>query len=70
VSAPTAVSPSALPWERAIAATATTSILGLALVGTGDSLLGTVLSLGGLGALMFAIHRYGRLGAESPARER
>jgi hypothetical protein len=51
--------------ERLGAAGATVVILGLALVGSNESLLGAIATLVGMTVLMFAVHTYGRLGEES-----
>ena len=51
--------------ERIVAGTATVTVLGLALVGTGSEDLGAFLALVGLTGLLFSVHRYGRLGAET-----
>jgi hypothetical protein len=43
------------------------ALVGIALVAVSGSSAGAVLTLGGLVGLMYFIHRYGRLGPESPA---
>ncbi len=53
--------------RRALTGGATLSVLGILLVGIGPSDAGTALSLGGLIALIYGIHTYGRLGPE-PAK--
>ena len=53
--------------RRALTTGATLSVIGLMLVGIGPSDAGTAISLGGLIALIYGIHTYGRLGPE-PAR--
>ncbi len=50
--------------ERLAALGATLAALGLADVGTGSSLGGALTTLAGLVLMMFAIHKYGRLGEE------
>ncbi|MBM4376903.1 MAG: hypothetical protein FJ095_17615 [Deltaproteobacteria bacterium] len=49
--------------ERLALATALVTALGLAMVGSGPTDLGALVTLAGLSGLMFAVHRYGRLGA-------
>lgn len=53
--------------RRALTGGATLAVLGILLVGIGPSDAGTALSLGGLIALIYGIHTYGRLGPE-PAK--
>lgn len=53
--------------RRALTGGATLAVLGILLVGIGPSDAGTALSLGGLIALVYGIHTYGRLGPE-PAK--
>ena len=50
--------------QRWLAASATVLLVGLGLVGLGPSALGTALSLLGAVAMLYAIHKYGRLGPE------
>ena len=50
--------------QRWLASAATVLLVGLGLVGLGPSGLGTALSLGGAVAMLYAIHRFGRLGPE------
>lgn len=50
--------------ERLVAIAATVTILGLGIAGVGDLLLGGFATLAGLAGLMYAIHKYGRLGEE------
>jgi len=50
--------------QRRLALAATITIVGLGFVGTGESLVGLVLTLLGALNLVWAIHRYGRLGPE------
>jgi len=57
-----------LSHHRRLALSACATAFGLALVGIGESLVGSLVVLGGLIALMFSIHRYGRLGAERAPR--
>jgi hypothetical protein len=49
--------------ERLALVTALVTAGGLAMVGSGPTDVGALVTLGGLGGLMFAVHRYGRLGA-------
>ncbi len=58
----------ALTHHRRLALSASAAAVGLAFVGIGESLVGSVVTLGGLVALMFSIHRYGRLGVERAPR--
>lgn len=59
-----------LQHHRRMAAGATLTIVGLALVGTRSTEAGSIVVLLGLLGLMYAIHRYGRLGtAEERARK-
>lgn len=59
-----------LRHHRRMAAGATLTIVGLALVGTQSTEAGAIVVLLGLLTLMYAIHRYGRLGsAEERARK-
>ncbi len=59
-----------LQHHRRMAAGATLTIVGLALVGTRSTEAGSIVVLVGLLGLMYAIHRYGRLGtAEERARK-
>jgi hypothetical protein len=51
--------------ERWALVSAATTIVGLAMVGSGASEVGAWVTLGGLIGLMAAVHTYGRLGAES-----
>ena len=53
--------------QRRLAFGATLTIVGLAIVGTGESDLGGAVSLFGWLSLFFAIHTFGRLGPEKPA---
>ena len=50
--------------QRWLAASATVLLVGLGLVGLGPSALGTALSLLGAVAMLYSIHKYGRLGPE------
>ena len=50
--------------QRWLAVSATVLLCGLWLVGLGPSTLGTALSLLGAVAMLYSIHRYGRLGPE------
>jgi hypothetical protein len=49
---------------------AAVTIVGLGLVGVGDSSVGAILTLLGLVALMASIHKLGRLGFETAPRSR
>ena len=55
--------------ERLAGIAATITIAGLFLVGRGASEAGAWVTLAGLASLMFAIHRYGRLGEEGADSE-
>lgn len=55
---------SVLYEQRRLALAATVTIIGLGLVGTGESMVGVALTLLGALNLIWAIHRYGRLGTE------
>lgn len=60
-----------LQHQRALGLGGTVAIVGLALVGTGDSQAGAVVVVIGMLILMWAVHRFGRLGTErvtKPAR--
>ncbi|RLB52848.1 MAG: hypothetical protein DRI90_21750 [Deltaproteobacteria bacterium] len=57
-----------LTQQRRLALSGSTTVMGLALVGVGESLVGAVVVLAGLVALMFSIHKYGRLGVERAPR--
>jgi hypothetical protein len=50
--------------QRWLATAATVLLVGLGLVGLGPSALGTALSLLGAVTMLYAIHRFGRLGPE------
>jgi hypothetical protein len=50
--------------QRWLAVSSTVLLIGLGLVGLGPSPLGTALSVLGAVALLYAIHKYGRLGPE------
>jgi hypothetical protein len=52
--------------QRRLAFGATLTIVGLAIVGTGESDIGGAVSLLGWLSLFFAIHTFGRLGPEKP----
>ncbi len=58
----------ALTQQRRLALSGSTTVVGLGLVGVGESLVGAVVVLAGLVALMFSIHKYGRLGVERAPR--
>jgi len=57
-----------LTHQRRLALSGCATAVGLALVGIDESLVGSLVVLGGLIALMLSIHRYGRLGVERPRR--
>jgi hypothetical protein len=59
---------STLTHQRRLALAGSTTVVGLALVGIGESLAGSLVVLAGLVALMFSIHKYGRLGVERAPR--
>lgn len=54
----------ALPHQRRLALGGSMTIVGLALVGSTGTDIGAIVVIAGLLTLMYAIHRYGRLGAE------
>ncbi len=68
-------SPIAMKHQRRLAFAATLTIVGLGMVGIGESELGGAMSLVGWLTLFFAIHTFGRLGPEgrsaptSPSKE-
>ena len=52
--------------RRALGLGAAGALAGLALVGTGESDLGVVLTIAGAFLMIYAIHTYGRLGPATP----
>jgi hypothetical protein len=61
-----------LRHQRLVGLGATIAIVGLALVGTHDSKVGSSVVIVGLLLLMWSVHRFGRLGTERvrPSRKR